>query len=82
VSRTLAAGSVPHRPHSVVCPECKSLLNDLQSTDKEMIPVRNAIDAHAQRCVANGELLIKVNITLEQAAKAQRWSRGIAVLFL
>ena len=77
-----------------------------------MIPARNSIDAHAQRCLANGELLLtlnlltttivappsnaskwqmgfnsafkglKVNITLEQAAKARKGSRGIAVLFL
>jgi hypothetical protein len=25
---------------------------------------------------------VKVKVTLEQATKAQRWSRGIAVLFL
>jgi hypothetical protein len=26
--------------------------------------------------------MVKVKVTLEQAMKAQRWSRGIAVLFL
>jgi hypothetical protein len=65
VSRTLAAGNVPQRPHSLVCPEYKFLPNNLQATYKEMIPAENGIVARAQRFVANGELLLKVNINLE-----------------
>ena len=38
-------------------------------------------------CPANADTkreknLVKVKFTLEQATKAQRWSRGIALLFL
>jgi len=33
---------------------------DLLSTDQEMMPARNAIDAHAQDFVMNEELLLSI----------------------
>lgn len=37
-----------------------------QSTDKEMIPARNTMDAHAQDFAANDELLLSILKALEQ----------------
>jgi hypothetical protein len=37
---------------------------------------------HSKICRGMGKVKLKVKLTLEQTMKAQRWSRGIALLFL